>query len=205
MQRPILAAAAVCLVAAAPAAYADLSYSYVEGAVAATSTDTALGEQSGNAGEADFSYSVLKLLHVFASYRMNDFDHLSQSTQLVTAGAGFNYAFSPTQSVYVDLAGTSAQADSIAGGGTIGPDDTGYSYAIGYRESRPNGKIEFDVKASRLVFDDTKFSNTSIDMDLLFRVTPRFKIDAGIRFIGDENAFRVGARYYLPNRFDRSK
>ncbi len=204
MHRPILAAAAACLVMVAPAAYAaELSYSYVEGAIGATSTDTPVGEQSGNAGEASFSYGILKLLHVFASYRMNDFDHLSQSTELTTAGAGFTYNFTPTQSVYVDLAGVSAQADSIAGGGTIGPDGTGYGYAVGYREMRPNGKIEFDVKASRLVFDDPAFSNTSIDMDLLFRVTPRFKIDAGIRFIGDENAFRVGARYYLPSRFER--
>ena len=36
----------------------------------------------------------------------------------------------------------------------------------------------------------------------MFRATQRLKVTTAVQFAGDENAFKVGVRYYLPNRFD---
>jgi hypothetical protein len=42
-------------------------------------------------------------------------------------------------------------------------------------------------------------------MGLLFGITPRFKLTTGVQFAGGENLFKVGIRYYLPNRFDKQR
>jgi hypothetical protein len=204
MLRPLLTASALCLLACTPAANAELSYSYLQGALFANSTDTPAGEQDGVGGEFSASYEILSYLHVFAGTRYTELDDLPLDSTLIQAGVGVNYDPAPNKSLYFNLAAVSAEADLIAGGlGTISADDEGYAYAFGYREIGENGRIEFALSVEHMEFDQSAGSDTWIDMGLQFRVTPRFKIETAVRFVGDENAFKVGVRYYLPNRFDR--
>ena len=53
----------------------NLSYSYVEGSIFQNNTGTAIGELDGKGAEAWFSYSVLKMLHVFGGTKYVDFDN----------------------------------------------------------------------------------------------------------------------------------
>jgi hypothetical protein len=202
MVRPFLAASAVCLLAATPAAYAELSYSYVDGSVMVNSVDTSVGEQDGKGIEGWFSYDVLEFLHVFAGARYAEFDDVPVDSTLVEAGAGVHYATSDDASIYFNLAALTTELDVSTGGPSIGVDDDGYAYAFGYREENRSGRMEFNVSAEHMELSDADTGDTWINMGLIFRVTPRFKVTTAVQFAGDENAFRVGVRYYLPNRFE---
>ena len=188
--------------AAASCANADVSYSYLQGAWTGTEAGTVLGEQDGTGPEVSASYELLRWLHVFGGYRMIELEDVSLETELFTAGAGVNYDFSDHQSVFFNLAGVEAQADLVSGGGTIGVDDTGYFYSIGYRENN-NDRLEFTVSADHIEFDDSASSDTSISMSLEYRITRRFHFEGGVNFAGEDRFWKVGVRYYLPNRFDR--
>lgn len=188
--------------AAAPCANADVSYSYLQGAWTGTEASTALGEQDGMGPEVNASYEVLRFLHVFGGYRLIELDDISVETELFTAGAGVNYDFSDHQSVFFNLAGVEAQADLVTGVGSIGVDDTGYFYSIGYRESN-NDRLEFAISADHIEFDDSDSSDTSISMSLQYRITQRFRFEGGANFAGEDRFWKIGVRYYLPNRFDR--
>jgi hypothetical protein len=201
MVRPFLAASAVCLIAATPAAHAELSYSYVDGSVVVNSVDTSLGEQDGTGIEGWFSYDIVKFLHVFAGTRYTEFDDLPIDSTLIEAGAGVHYSPSDHSSIYFNLGALTTDLSVSGGGPTIGVDDDGYAYAFGYREANRTGKIEFNLSAEHIELNDADTGDTWLNMGLMFRVTPRFKITTAAQFAGDENAFRVGVRYYLPNRF----
>jgi hypothetical protein len=201
MLRPLLTAAAVCLIAAAPAAHAELSYSYVDGALFVNSTDTSLGEQDGTGIEGSFSYDILSYLHVFAGAKYAELDDLPIDSTLIEAGAGVHYNFSSTGSLYFNLAALSIDSDLTVGGSSVSADDDGYGYAFGYRESTKTGNMEFNLSAEHRELSDADTGDTWINMGLLFRVTPRFEVITGVQFAGDENLFKVGVRYYLPNRF----
>jgi hypothetical protein len=190
------------LLGAGPYAKADLSYSYLQGAWTVTEVGTSMGKFDAAGPELSGSYEVLRFLHVFASYRLVELEDVSLETELLTAGAGLNWDLSDHQSVFFNLAGVDAQADLISGGGRIGVDDTGYFYSIGFRESN-NDRLEFSVSADHIEFDDSDSSDTSISMSLQYRITPRFRFEGGVNFLGEDSYWKVGVRYYLPNRFDR--
>jgi hypothetical protein len=206
MLRPLTLGLALCSLAAMPAR-ADLSYSYVDGSALKNSTDTAVGGNlDGTGGEAWFSYGVLKLLHVFGGTKFFDFDDYSASVTLVEAGAGVNYNPSPLTSMYFDVAAVSSTADRLTPTGpTVGVDDDGYTYLFGWREANKTGKMEFNLSAQHIDYNKTDVADTWVNMGLLFRITPRFKLTTAVQFAGHEDLFKVGVRYYLPNRFDKKK
>jgi hypothetical protein len=201
MLRPFLAASAVCLMAATPAAYADLSYSYVDGSVVINSVDTTVGEQDGTGVEGWFSYDVLSFLHVFGGTKYVEFDDIPVDSTLVAAGAGVHYSHSDHTSIYFNLAALTTKLDITTGGPSIGADDDGYGYAFGYREANKTGKMEFNLSAEHIELNDADSGDTWVNLGLMFRIAPRFKLTTAVQFAGDENAFKVGVRYYLPNRF----
>jgi hypothetical protein len=204
MLRPLIAASALALVVAAPAAQAELSYSYVELGVASSETDTVLGAQDAPAIEASASYEILSYFHVFGGYRSIDFDDLPVTSNLATLGAGVNYDFTPRSSIFFNLAALSASSD-VVGATAVGIDDDGYGYTFGYREANRSGRMEFLLSAEHLEFDGVDYADTRLHMGLLFKVTKRFNVDTDLQWVGDENAFKVGVRYYLPNRLAKSK
>jgi hypothetical protein len=202
MLRPILTASVLCLFAAAPAVSAELSYSYLDGAIAKTSIDTpTLGEQDGVAGEFEASYEILSFLYVLGGYEYAEWDDLPIDHDLVHAGAGVHYNPSDHASIFFNLEGLKSQADVVTTLGVLRSDEEGYGYAFGYREANKSGSMEFAISAEHQEFDDA--ADTWINMNLEFRVTKRFNILAGVTFAGEENAGRIGVRYYLPNRFDK--
>ena len=99
MLRPFLAASAVCLLAATPAAYADLSYSYVEGAVFDNSTDTSVSDdEDGKGFEGRFSYDVLQLPARVRGHQIHGVRRRPRSTRtLIEAGAGVHYSTQDAQ------------------------------------------------------------------------------------------------------------
>jgi hypothetical protein len=206
MVRSLPLVCALSLFAAAAPAHADISYSYVEVSGLVNSTDTAVGDDEDGSGvEAWASYELMRFLHVFGGTKYVEFDDLPVENTLVQAGAGVNYDFSPTQSLYFNVAAITAESDvATPGGPTVSADDDGVTYALGYREATRTGKTEFIIAAEHVEFGDSDFSDTWLDMGLLFRVTPRFKVQTAVQFGGEENGFKVGVRYYLPNRLDRS-
>jgi len=202
MLRPFAFGLSLCCLVVLPAR-ADISYSYVEGSVFQNNTGTAIGELDGKGAEAWFSYSVLKLMHVFAGTKYVDFDDYSTNTTLVEAGIGVNYSLSPLSSVYFDVAAVSSSADSLTTGGPkIGVDDDGYTYLLGWREENKTGKMEFNVSAQHITYNKVDEPDTWLNVGLLFRATKRLKVTTAVEFTGNENLFKVGVRYYLPNRFD---
>lgn len=202
MQRALMAATVIGLLASAPAANAQLSYSYAQGLLRATETDTMAGEQDGKGGEFAFSYDILRFLHVFAGYELTELDDFPVDFTKVQAGAGFNFDMSDHQSVFINLAAVTMEADASSSLGPIGFDDDGYGYAIGYRESN-NKRLEFQVSAEHVELSDSDYADTWISTSLQLRVTPRLRVEGGLRFLGDEKAGRLGVRYYLPNRLLR--
>jgi hypothetical protein len=201
MVRLFLAASAVCLMAATPAAYAELNYSYVDGSVVTNSVETAVGDQDGTGIEALFSYDILSFLHVFGGTRVTELDDLPVDTTFVQAGAGVHYAPNDHSSIYFNLAAHTTELETSSGGPSISVDDDGYLYAFGYREENRTGRMEFNISAEHIELNDADTGDTWINMGLIFRATPRFKVTTAVQFAGDENAFKVGVRYYLPNRF----
>jgi len=203
MLRPLLNASALCLFGVS-AAHADVSYSYLDGALAKTSVDSGtLGEQDGVSGDFLFSYEILSFLYVFGGYEYAEFDDLPIDGELIQAGAGVHYDPNANSSVFFNLAGLSADVDVVSGLTTVRAEEDGYGYALGYRETNDSGRLEFAISAEHQEFDDT--ADTWINMGLEFRVTPRFRITTRVSFAGEENVGRIGVRYYLPNRFDRPR
>jgi hypothetical protein len=205
MVRSLPTVCALFLVAAVAPAQADLSYSYVEASGLVNSTDTAVGDdEDGKGVEAWVSYELLPYLHVFGGTKYVEFDDLPVETTFAQAGVGVNYDFSATNSVYFNVAAITAEADVVTPGGpTVGTDDDGITYALGYREATKTGKTEFLIAAEHVEFSDSDSSDTWLDMGMLFRVTPRLRVQGAIQFGGEENGLKVGVRYYLPNRLDR--
>jgi hypothetical protein len=203
MLRAFIAGSAICLLAAAPAAYADLSYSYLDGSVVKNSVETSVGEQDGTGIDFRFSYDVLGYLHVFAGAKYAEFDDLPVDSTLIQAGAGVHYAPSDRTSIYFDLAALTAETEVSAGGPSLSLDDDGYAYALGFREANKTGRIEFNISAEHVELSDADTGDTWVNMGLMFRATQRLKVTTAVQFAGDENAFKVGVRYYLPNRFDQ--
>jgi hypothetical protein len=206
MLRPLALGLVLGSLAALPAR-ADLSYSYVEGSAFKNSTDTAVGGNlDGTGAEGWFSYGVLKLLHVFGGTKYYDFDDYNASVTLVEAGAGVNYDPSPLTSIYFDLAAVTSTADKLTPTGpTVGVDDSGYTYLFGWREANKTGRMEFNLSAQHIEYQNVNAADTWVNMGLLFKITPRFKLTTAVQFAGDENLFKVGVRYYLPNRFDKKR
>jgi hypothetical protein len=192
----------LCSLVALPAR-ADLSYSYVEGSILKNNTGTAIGELDGTGAEAWFSYSVLKMLHVFGGTKYVDFDDYSVDTTLVEAGVGWNYNPSPLTSMYFDVAAvTSSAKPLVTGGPTIGVDDDGYTYRFGWRSANQSRKMEFNLSAQHITYSKVDEPDTWINIGLLFRATNRLMVVTEVQFTGNENLFKAGVRYYLPNRFD---
>jgi hypothetical protein len=125
MFRPCLTASVLCLFGAGSAANAELSYSYVDGAVAATSTDSTLGEQDGLAGDVVLSYELLDLLHVFGGYEYTELDDFPIDGELTHAGVGVHFAPSEHASVYFNLAALTTELDVVTGLGTLRADEEG--------------------------------------------------------------------------------
>jgi hypothetical protein len=203
MLRSFLAGSAICLVAVTPAAYADLSYSYLDGSLVKNSVETSIGEQDGTGLAFRFSYDVLSYLHVFAGAKYAELDDLPVDSTLIQAGAGVHYAPSDRTSIYFDLAALTAETEVSAGGPNISLDDDGYAYAFGFREANKTGSIEFNISAEHVELSDADTGDTWVNMGLMFRVKPRFKVTTAVQFAGEENALKIGVRYYLPNRFDQ--
>ena len=203
MLRSCLTASVLGLLTAS-AAHAELSYSYVDGTLAATAEDTAtLGEQDGMAAEFEFSYDVLRYLYVFGSYEYSEWDDLSVDGDVLQAGAGVHFDPADNKSVFFNLAALTSEFDVATTLGTVRADDDGYSYAFGYREVTKTGRTEFLISAEHQELSDADTGDTWVNMNFVFRVTPRFRVLGGITFAGEENAARVGVRYYLPSRFHR--
>ena len=215
MLRPLALGLVLCSLVTLPARGADmnyneavagpdLSYSYVEGSIFQNNTGTAIGELDGKGAEAWFSYSVLKLLHVFGGTKYVDFDDYSVNTTLVEVGAGWNYNPSPLTSMYFDIAAVSSTADSLTPAGPkIGVDDDGYTYLFGWRSANRSRKMEFNISAQHITYNKVDEPDTWINVGLLFRATNRLTVVTGVEFTGKENLFKAGVRYYLPNRFDK--
>ena len=206
MLRALASGLAVSLLAATPAR-ADVSYSYVEGAVFQTNTDTSFSTNlKGTGAEGWFSYGVLKLLHVFGGGNEVEFDGYSAKTTLAEAGAGVNFNPSRLTSIYFDVAAVSSTAGRVTPGGPrIGVNDDGYTYLFGWRETNKSGGMEFNLSAQRIDYNKTNATDTWINMGLTFRITPRFKLTTAVQFAGDNDLFKFGVRYYLPSRFDKQR
>jgi hypothetical protein len=215
MLRPLAFGLALCSLVALPAradmtSYneevpgPDLSYSYVEGSVFINNTGTAIGELDGKGAEAWFSYSVLKMLHVFGGTKFVDFDDYTVNTTLVEAGAGWNYNPSPLTSMYFDVAAVTSSADSLTPAGPkIGVDDNGYTYLFGWRSANKSRRMEFNISAQHISYSKVDEPDTWINIGLLFRATKRLMVVTSVEATGKENLFKAGVRYYLPNRFDK--
>lgn len=203
MLRSCIAASVLGLFAAS-AAEAQLSYSYVDATLSKTSEDTALlGEQDGKTAEFEFSYDVLPYLYVFGSYEYAEYDDLTIDGDVLQAGAGVHFEPASNKSIFFNLAALKSEYDIGLGADTVRADDDGYSYALGYREITKTGRTEFLISAEHRELSDADTGDTWINMNFVFRATPRFRVLGGITFAGEQNAARIGVRYYLPNRFDR--
>jgi hypothetical protein len=84
-------------------------------------------------------------------------------------------------------------------------DDDGYTYLFGWREMNKSGRMEFNLSGQHIDYNKTNAADTWINMGLIFKITPRFKLTTAVQFAGDEDVFKVGLRYYLPNRFDKKR
>jgi len=206
MLRSIALGLALSTLAALPAR-ADLSYSYVEGSVLKNRTDApAAANLDGTGAEGWFSYGVLKLLHVFGGTKYTELDDYNANVTLVEAGAGVNYDPSPLTSIYFDVAAVSSTADHLTPGGPrAGIDDDGYTYLFGWRETNKIGRMEFNLSAQHVEYSKSNYADTWINMGVLVKITPRFKLVTGVQFTGNENLLKLGIRYYLPNRFDKKR
>jgi hypothetical protein len=201
MKGPILGIAALAGLLAAPFASAQISYDYVQAAYLVTHKTPVLGDEDGTGAQLSFSYEVRRFLHVFAGYQSIDLDDLPLDSKTTRAGVGTDFSFSDHQSIYLDVSALSVDSDSL---GTPGNDDNGYGASFGYRETNLT-PLEFTISLDYFTLNDSDLNDTSLGISLQYAVKPRFKIEGGVRFAGDNNTWKLGIRYYLPDRLRRSR
>lgn len=188
-------------------AEAQISYSYLEGTLSANKIDTAaIGqEEDGFGGQFTASYAVMPYLHVFGGYRYSELSDFDLQTTFAQAGVGTHYDVSETKSVFLNVSAIATDVeldDPVLG--SIQGDDDGYGVSIGYREINQT-PMEFRLSIDYVALNDANTSDTSGDISLQYRITPRMKIFGGFQFGSDNDTFRAGVRYYLPNRNERRR
>ena len=175
----------------------QINYNYLQVTAAVTRNDTALGEElDGLAAEINGNYEILDILHVFGGYAAGELDDEPLETSTIRAGIGVDFDVSAQQSVYFDLAAVSIDTDLITELGTVSSDVDGYGASIGYRE-RNHTRLEFTASLDYVEYSDLDDSNTSLTTSLQYELTPRWRLEGGVTFGGDNEAWRFGARYYF--------
>lgn len=179
-------------------AQAQISYSYLEGALTVHEVDTSFAEDEGAIGVGfKASYEVMPILHVFGGIQAAEFDDIDLQTTFVEAGVGTHYDFSETKSVFLNVSVLTTDLDLTDPVlGTLSADDDGYGVSIGYREVN-HTPLEFRLSIDHYALNDADTSDTSMDISLQYKITQRLKILGGIQFGGEESIFRAGVRYYL--------
>jgi len=182
-------------------AQAQISYSYLEGSFTSNEVETgAFGERDAVGVDLAISYEIESFLHLFAGYRLIDVDGLPLEQEAVETGVGFNFDFDENRNVFLNLSALTFDVElDDPTFGTVTGDDDGLGFAIGYRETN-HTRLEFEISLDYVELDKANTSDRYMDMSLQYEITPRFKVLGGIRFGGDDNNFRAGVRYYLPNR-----
>lgn len=181
-------------------ANAQLSYSYVRAAVIGSEIDIPSGGEDALGGELELSYDLLDFLHAFGGFSVIELNDLPLESEQAEIGVGFNLDLSPQQSVFFDLSLLSIDSELQTGLAALNDSEEGYGASIGYRETN-HTRLEFRVSADYIKFDEVDYSDTSIDLSMQYEVTPRFKVDGGINFGGDDSYLKIGVRYYLPGPF----
>jgi predicted porin len=186
-------------------AHAQLSYSYVRGAYLVHRADSDLGTNlDGRGPEIGVSYEILPFLHAFADYHVLQLDDFDVETDTSKAGVGFDLDLSPDQSVYFDFAALRQSADTGGSLGATSASNDGYGVSIGYREKNQT-RLEFDARADYIKISDSDYTDTSVAVSLLYELRRNLKIEGLARFGGDDEAYGIGIRYYLPTRSGRSR
>ena len=179
-------------------AQAQISYSYLEGALTVHEADTPFAEDEGGIGLGfKGSYEVMPILHVFGSVQAADFDDINLQTTVVQAGVGTHYDFSETKSVFLNVSVLTTDLDlddPILG--SLSADDDGYGLSVGYREVN-HTPLEFRLSIDHISLNDSDTSETTMDISLQYEINQRLKILGGLQFGGDDGIFRAGVRYYL--------
>jgi hypothetical protein len=183
-------------------AQAQISYSFLESDFTIHEVDSPLLSEEERAYGVNFegSYAVMSYLHIFGRYQFSDFDDFDLQGHFVQAGVGTHYDFSATKSVYLNVSALTIEVeleDPLLG--TLSADDDGYGVSIGYREVN-HTPLEFGFSIDYVSLNDADTSDTTGNLNFQYELTERWKIIGGIEFGGDENIFRAGVRYYLPNR-----
>jgi hypothetical protein len=178
-------------------ASAQISYNYVQANVAVTSSDTSLGSGlDGAAMTIGGYYELLDYLHLFGSYTAGELDDEPLETSEFRVGFGLDFDFSPRQSVYFDLAALSIDTDLTTPLGVESSNIDGYGASIGYRE-RNQTRLEFTVSLDYADYADIDETDTSLSASLQYELNRRWRLEGGVSFGGDVEAWRFGARYYF--------
>jgi hypothetical protein len=181
-------------------AQAQISYSYLAANFAVTETDSTFGEElDGKAAEFIGYYELLEFVHIFGAYKAGELNDEPLETQTFRAGVGLDLDLTPNQSVYLDIAALTIDADSQTDLGTTSTDVDGYGASIGYRENNLT-RLEFTASLDYVNYSDLDDTNTSISATLQYEINRRWRLEGGITFGGDDQSWRFGGRYYLRPR-----
>jgi hypothetical protein len=179
-------------------ASAQISYNYVRGAYQVYRADSDLGTNlDGRGPQIGGAYEILSYLHAFADYYQLDLDDFPSTSRTLKAGVGFDLDLSADQSVYFDFSALRLDSDFDTTSGTVSSNSDGYGVSIGYRETNQT-RLEFDVRADYVKYSDTSYTDTSVTMSLQYELRRNLKIEGLATFGGDNEAYGIGIRYYLP-------
>jgi Ax21 family sulfation-dependent quorum factor len=178
----LLALPAIGLATTASAAD-GLSYNYVQGGYAATSTDGADAE--GFAGEASFAFHPN--FHAFGGYNSQEIDDSSVDLENWRAGIGYNHPIAANTDLLTRVAYENYQADEV------GLDEDGWSAEVGVRSAMtPNLEgyalagyedgDDFDGSAYGRVGAQVKFS-------------PNWGVTGDVKFADGDTQWFVGPRF----------
>jgi len=87
--------------------------------------------------------------------------------------------------------------------GTLKGDDDAIEAAVGWRETN-HTPLEFGVSLNYREYDKSATNDKWMDLNFQYALSSRFKTVGGVRFGGDDNNWRIGLRFNLPDRFERN-
>lgn len=178
----LLALPAIGLATAASAAD-GVSYNYVQGGYAATSTDGTDAE--GFAGEASFAFHPN--FHAFGGYNTQEIDGTSVDLENWRAGIGYNHPIAASTDLLARVAYENYQANDI------GLDEDGWSAEVGVRSAlAPN--LEGYALAG---FEDGDAYDGSAygRLGAQLKFNPNWGVTGDVKFADGDTQWFVGPRF----------
>jgi len=173
------------VLAAAPAAMADIDWNYAQIGYERTEIDAGGGDFDGDGIRLEGSYGFTGDWYVFGSYATSDIDvgSIDVDFDVLTAGVGIHSSTSNTMQYFGQLGFVDFEGD--------GGSESGFLAAVGVRNEF---NTQFQGKAAVEYFEPVEDSELGLLLEGLYEFTDQFGATVDLRFSDDITRFGVNFR-----------